>query len=379
MEPNEFLKNALEDAKNFKQIKVSFLSKSVLDNTNTLVNNEETCKGVFTAYLTSLTYKNLHKEQDVRYHKIDLPNGYSGRSFDTKYVTPFLKKNNFAGAMKESGWLTRSIEQDAPFNMSFPGKIQNLAVKKAFLENLDYLEKNPDHAYGMIYYLLNKSYLANLKRNVIIVKPIIKESDFQIPKLMGMITRYFNYPYKTRGASILPVLSIYAMYECMMKEIKRYDDCVLDVLSSHNSCDKSSGETGDIVVRKESTKEIYEVVEIKFNIKPTSLMITDVYKKIANVPVQRYYILSTVDPDITDYADIEKNIQKIRNEHGCEIIIDKISDSLSRTLRLFKNVNDYTDKFVNLIQNSTELNTEHKTAWNDIVESYINGSSVKIS
>lgn len=132
MEPNKFLENALADAKNFKQFKISNLPEDVIQNTDILVSHEETFKGVFTAYLTSLTYKYLHQDQDIRYHKIDLPNGYSGRSFDTKYVTPFLKKNHFAGAMKESGWLTRSIEQNAPFDFNFPGKIQSETVKVAF-------------------------------------------------------------------------------------------------------------------------------------------------------------------------------------------------------------------------------------------------------
>ena len=56
-----------------------------------IVDKEETLKGVYTVLVTSLTYKILNKHQDVRYHKVELLHGYSGRSFDTKYITPFLK------------------------------------------------------------------------------------------------------------------------------------------------------------------------------------------------------------------------------------------------------------------------------------------------
>lgn len=377
MEPNKFLENALADAKNFKQFKISNLPEDVIQNTDILVSHEETFKGVFTAYLTSLTYKYLHQDQDIRYHKIDLPNGYSGRSFDTKYVTPFLKKNHFAGAMKESGWLTRSIEQNAPFDFNFPGKIQSETVKVAFLKNLDYLQKNPLSAYPMIYCLLNKSYFANLKRNVLIIKPIFKESEFQIPKLIGMFRDYFNYQFNSRGASILPVLAIYALYQCMMKEFIRYKECHLDILGSHNSCDRSSGEAGDIAVRKNISNDLYEVVEVKFNIKPTSLMILDVFKKIAQTNIQRYYILSTVDPDVTEWGDIDKGIQEISERHGCEIYVENIYSVIRETLEHFSNVNSFVDCFTTLLQNSTELNSEHKNVWNSIVQK--NSKSLKIN
>ena len=368
MEPSEFLENALNDAKNFKQIKVSNLPQEIIENTEILVNHEETFKGVFTAYLTSLTYKYLHKDQDIRNHKVDLPNGYSGRSFDTKYVTPFLKKHNFAGAMKESGWLTRSIEQNAPFDFNFPGKIQNNDVKEAFLKNLDYLEKNPMSAYSMLYCLLNKSYFANLKRNVLIIKPILKESSLQIPKLIGMLKKYFNFHFNSRGASILPVLAVYALYECMMKEFQRYKFCHLDVLSSHNSCDKSSGETGDIAVRRNSNNNLYEVVEVKFNIKPTSIMIMDVFKKISQTSIKRYYIISTVDPDISEWQQIYEKIQEVSEKHGCEIIVENLFVTLKQGLQKITNVNDFLDNFTSLLQNSTELNSEHKNVWNSIVQ-----------
>lgn len=43
--------------------------------------------------------------------------GYSGRSFDTKYITPFMKFKFPKIAMRESGWLTRSLEQLEPYDL----------------------------------------------------------------------------------------------------------------------------------------------------------------------------------------------------------------------------------------------------------------------
>ena len=60
--------------------------------------------------------------------------GFSGRGFDTEHVTPFLRKNDFPFMASGSGWLTRSLEQPAPFNEDYPGQISPLAVKNAFLK-----------------------------------------------------------------------------------------------------------------------------------------------------------------------------------------------------------------------------------------------------
>lgn len=116
--PFDFLEKVYQEAS--KETKIRNLNEKQIDNIKTIVEKEQNNKGVFTAIVSSLTYKCLFPFQDVRYHKVELPNGYSGRTFDTKYVTPFLKEKRFLGAMKESGWLTRSIEQVHPFTKDFP-------------------------------------------------------------------------------------------------------------------------------------------------------------------------------------------------------------------------------------------------------------------
>ena len=72
-------------------------------------------KGVYTVLVTLSYYKLLYPKQDIRYHQKALKAGFSGRSFDTKYVTPILRVNDFP-CMAESGWLTRSLEQASPYD-----------------------------------------------------------------------------------------------------------------------------------------------------------------------------------------------------------------------------------------------------------------------
>ncbi len=109
----------------------------------TIIEKVESHKAVVTVLITSIVKKIETPMQDVRYHKKELPNGYSGRGFDTLHVTPFIAEKFQRFAMKGgSGWLTRSLEQAHPFTLEFPGKIRSVSVKKAFLQILNDIEKN---------------------------------------------------------------------------------------------------------------------------------------------------------------------------------------------------------------------------------------------
>ena len=121
-EPMQFLESIYQEAIAMKDIREAGLTKT--DGLGKCYCRKRgNAKGSFTVTFTSLTYKCLHPEQDVRLHQANMEGGYSGRTFDTKYVTPFLKSKRFYGAMKESGWLTRSLEQNIPYHKDFPGKI----------------------------------------------------------------------------------------------------------------------------------------------------------------------------------------------------------------------------------------------------------------
>jgi len=367
--PLQFLEELYQKASNMKKIEVLELSEQQLSRVETIVEKEQSNKGVYTALVSSLTYKVLNSSQDVRYHKVELENGYSGRSFDTRYVTPFLKEKRFFGAMKESGWLTRSVEQAHPFTLNFPGKINNAEVKKAFLEMLDDVEVNNASAEKYLLAIFKRSIEEKVRKTVVIINPVDKESNITIENIIGLLHKHFYYKYSTRGASILPVVAFYSIYQCMIKHFDRFKDKELSGLSSHNSCDRSSGETGDIVVKTKNGKLIYEVVEIKFDIKPDAIMVQDAYNKFgAESSIQRYYILSTVHPTLEETKKISELTKSIYEEHGCQIIINGVFESLKYYLRLLTDTDEFLDFYTKNLQNNTELDYEHKIAWNRIIE-----------
>ena len=367
--PSQFLEDIYQQAKKNKSLNDVDLNEIQKNMIKIIVENEHSNKGVFTVLVSSLTYKCLHPEQDIRYHKVDLPNGYSGRSFDTKYVTPFLKEKRFLGAMKESGWLTRSLEQLHPFTNDFPGRINKADLKMAFLTIFDEIETDNESPYDYLLGIFTQSIIEKQKRTVQVINPIDKESNIPIRDIVDMLHEHFYYKYSSRGASILPVIAFYSIYECMVKHFDRFKNMELDSLGSLNSCDMSSKETGDIVVRNKDTNDIYEVVEVKFDIKPTHLMVDYAYDKIKyNNNVQRYYILSTSKPDLDEVEKINNKIDDIYKEYGCQVIVNGIFDSLKYYLRLLTNSDEFLTCYSKNLQANDELDYEHKIVWNRIVE-----------
>lgn len=362
-----FLEKIYQEAILLKDLTPLNLSNEQLRRLDTIAQKEETFKGVFTVLFTSLTYKALHPEQDVRKHQANMEGGYSGRSFDTKHITPFLKQKRFLGAMKESGWLTRSLEQNIPYSLDFPGKIQSIEVKKAFLNTLHDVEENNVDASLLLKALIYYSNKYKGDKNVILVNPIEKETKMTIDEIMSALTEHFYFKYKSRGASILPVIALYSIYECIIDELKRFNDMSLDPKESHNSSDRSSGETGDIVVR-DANSDIYEVVEVKFEIAVDSIMIEDAYKKISDKSVQRYYILSTKTPSEDELVRMNEIICRIREEHGCQVIVNGLIPTMKYYLRLLDDTDKFVANYIKNLSNDTEINYEHKIAWNTIMK-----------
>ncbi|MFC0820466.1 hypothetical protein [Moraxella marmotae] len=124
-------------------------------------------KGVYTVLITLALYKYLYPDQDIRQHKIELTNGFSGRSFDFSYVTPTLKEFGLP-AMAESGWLTRSLEQAYPYDMNYNGKITPSELKSAFLNTVAYIQSGQNQAKNILRLLLNAGIIFKKSNQIII-------------------------------------------------------------------------------------------------------------------------------------------------------------------------------------------------------------------
>ena len=328
-----------------------------------IATNAFTQKAVFTVLTTLLFYKTCHPNQDIRYHQKKLDNGFSGRSFDTKYVTPTLKELKLP-SMAESGWLTRSLEQPYPYILTYQGEINNPLVKSAFLNILDHVEEKNVIAELTLLYLLNRVNL-QIKDNEVIIQPLKNPESLSITRVIDTLQNQFEKDYQTFGGAKLPVLAFYALYELLILEMKRYDGCQLLKLGYSTTCDLTSKSAGDIEIYQGNT--LLESLEIKLNKEIDANMVRIAYEKIIKFNPTRYYILSSSSIKESDEEEIFSLVNKIKNEHGCHLILNGLIPTIKYYLRLISSLESFIEKYSLLIATDSELKKPHKAYWNELL------------
>lgn len=330
-----------------------------------IAENAEDFKGALAVLITLTTHKIVSPEQDIRRHQSKMEGGFSGRNIDKNTITPFLKSNNFP-AMAESGWLTRNFEQSAPYDRNYPYKIANKKkdpiAKEAFLTIIEEIQENEVSAEEVLYYFFARLIIKRDSVNIDLAKP----HSLSISTIISHLEKHFTYKYKCSGASRLPVLALYAAYQCIVKQVARYEDKVLCSLANHNSADTSSGRIGDIDINNQDGTA-FEGVEVKHEIKITSQMVSSAYEKFKIYNTDRYYLLTTANMDSADWDEINKEIDKIKTIHGCQVIVNGVYSTLRYYLRLMKDTAEFIDYYVELLKIDDTIKYQHKVVWNDII------------
>lgn len=337
----------------------------ILRDVETIARKCQKQKGVYTILVTLLYYKYLHPEQDIRYHQAQLPNGFSGRSFDTKYVTPVLEKLGLP-AMGESGWLTRSLEQPYPYTKNYSGKIAS-GLKEPFLNVLDYVQKNSAKSIDLLHFLL-RTVDEVVKEYQVTITPLDNPENLTISKIVYALEEHFLCKYATHGGAKLPVLAFHSIYTILIKEMERFKDCKLAPLSSLTACDRTNKASGDIEIFK--GKSIYESIEIKLDKKISAQILRVARDKIYKWNPARYYILSVYGIEENEKDEIESVVAEVEKKHGCQIIINGLLPTIKYYLRLITNLPEFISIYTEEVQNDTELQKVHKLKWQELIEKY---------
>jgi len=363
MEIDEFLQQFYEKSLHnigSKNAVHTSLNKNISNFLDEIVQRSETVKGVVTVVITSCVYKIFHPEQDIRNHQTSIPFGYSGRTFDSKYITPFLKSVQFP-AMAESGWLTRSLEQKVPYDFQYSGAIRPGKLKNAFLQVIDFIQKG-EKVEEVLSFLFQRLIIQRNSQQINLAKP----HNLPISVIMQLLFQHFNAKYIADGGARLPVLALYALYQILIKEIKRFEGRILLELENHTSADARSGRISDIDI-VDGNNKVFEAVEIKHNIPITVQLVKDAFEKFKSTQVKRYYLLSTADIDSKQLEQINKEIERIKNIHGAHVIVNGVTNSLQYYLRLLENTSQFMENYVALVEQDTTLKFEHKKHWNEVV------------
>lgn len=321
-------------------------------------------KGVYTVLVTLSIYKILHPQQDIRNHQTQIKNGFSGRTIDTQYITPTLKELGLP-SMAESGWLTRSLEQPYPYTLDYEGKIANKEVKKAFLELIHDIEVKKINPQYILVELFRQ--IINIqKQNKVIIKPLNNQDKLTISKIIDTLNNQFSFNYNVFGGSKLPVLAFYAIYQILIHEIARYNNSQIKSLGNHTASDKSSKSAGDIEIVREG--KLFEVLEIKLDKAIDSNILRISEEKIIRYNPERYYILSYSSIKKEENDTINDIINRVKKNHGCQIVVNGVIPSLKYYLRLISNLEQFINIYSKLIMNDAELKIIHKQKWNELLE-----------
>lgn len=343
------------------------LEENLQNYIKTIALNSITQKGVYTVLITLAIHKLLFPKQDIRLHQEKMKNGFSGRTIDTKYITPTLKELNLP-SMAESGWLTRSLEQPFPYNLDYQGHIQNPVVKKAFLQIIDYIQNRPNLTEKIVICLLFNVILETKKHEIKITK-LENPDKLQILDIIKMLSEHFFYNYHIFGGAKLPVIAFYAIYMSLLQDIKRYEGCHLKELGFHTTCDTTSKSAGDIEIF-DNDNTLKEALEIKFEKEIDANMVRIAKEKIIKYNPTRYYILSTEKIKNEDVDEIDEIIATVKNNHGCQIILNGVIPSLKYYLRLISSLDIFIKNYSILIEKDKELKPIHKEMWNSIINKY---------
>lgn len=354
----------------------SSLSLEQLSWLATLITSPENRKGVLAVLITSLVKKIVTPEQDIRLHQENLPGGYSGRVLDFKVITPFLRECGFP-SMKESGWLTRSLEQNQPYDKNYPGKITPPSLKIDFLNILEDIQANPSTVQTYLTYIFVKleQFRSMQKSNPILKLPDEITNRLPISTIIEYLSQHFRakYPAGVAGGSRLPVLALYSIYQCLMDELARFEGKTLLALESHTSADLQSGRIGDIDVVQFVAEEPqpFEAIEVKFGIPIDLTTVELAYEKIKSTLTQRYYLLSTLDVKEQERVAITDFVIEVRNQHGCEIIVNGVIPSLKYYLRLLGSPGKFLAYYADNLQIEPAVKKEHRDQWNQILQKAI--------
>lgn len=358
MNHSQVLKNSYNLALNLID---TTLTDTQISYIQAIAENVASQKGVYTVLITLLTHKIIDPNQDIRLHQQNMTNGFSGRTIDTKYITPTLRELSLP-CMAESGWLTRSLEQPYPYNLNYQGKISNTKIKSAFLQIIDDVQQNLQLSEPVLVYLLYCVY-QKIQRDTIIINKSITPELYTIESIIEFLTNCFNFNYKEFGGSKLPVIAFHCIFRQLIAELKRYEHCTLKPLGSHTASDRTSKTAGDIEIFRNGV--LFEAIEIKLNKPIDANLIRIAQQKIYQYNPERYCTFSTAD--IIEQEVVYNLIDEIRIQHGCQVIVNGIIPTLKYYLRLIISLEKFMNVFLISVENDTELKSIHKQTINQLL------------
>lgn len=352
----------IHELKTMKSGREEPLHQTVTQGIETLVGNLRQSKYLFSMLITGLLEKLVHPMQDIRYTQA--AGGYSNRSTDQIYVTPFLKVHGFTSCAASGAESGRNFERPYPHTLDYSGKARGKGSKEAYLGIVHAVQIEGIDPFPCIVLLMVTDMLD--KRNARYDYP--QPHGLTIQEIVDAVLRHHREA-KGNGRACLPVLAIQAIYQCLVVELTRYKDMTLRNPPNRHTANDKEGWIGDVQVdRRDGTP--FEGVEVKAGRKITSDMVRALPKKFQGSVVDRYYILSTEEeyiPD-ADVGEVNETVIQIRQQTSCQVIVNGLNRSLWYYLRMIENPDVFLLRYTKQVQSDLDTKDEHRQLWSSILD-----------
>ncbi|WP_298191117.1 hypothetical protein [Novosphingobium sp.] len=309
--------------------------------------------------LTLAAYKLASWDQDIRYHKAELPDGFAARDYDTRVTIPFLIEHQLPHNV-ETHWLTQAFSFAGAYLPDLVIKTVPKRVGPLAIEVVNLIEARKDRAFTrklIVAMLVELVRIRNAGR-VVLTRP----KGLSIDAAITLVRSYLSLRFQTNTPRIPQVL-IYAIYQCLVESIDRYDTLQLEPLGRMKSADRKAGTVGDIVVSHQGKP--VEAVETKLGHRINIGHVSEVMDKVRSESVRRYYILSDAGIEEGDATAIRSAISDFLRQNGCEIIVNGLTATLSYYLRLLPDTAQFLSNFAQLVEDDADLDYEHRIKWNE--------------
>lgn len=359
------------DLKTIREGEIVSLGKTVAEGVATIIGNLDQNKYLYSILMTGLVEKMVNSSQDIRYAQSGMESGYSNRSTDQTYITPFLKTHNLTACAASGAESGRNFERPSPYKLDYVGKPQGRGNREAFLGIFHAVQEEGIDALPIIVLMM----ALDLQRKNIEEFDYPQPRGLTIQEIVDAVFEHFDNA-KGNGRARLPVLAIQAIYQCIVPETSRYKETTLRNEPNRHTGNDKKGWIGDVQVdRNDGTP--FEAVEVKDGKQITSSMLLELPRKFGGLSVDRYYILSTEEKYIADEdaEEVQKTVKAIRLQTGCQVIVNGLNRSLWYYLRLISDPEQFISNYTAYIRTDQDVKDAHRMLWSRILER-LNGAKM---
>ena len=343
------------------------LGKTIAEGIETIVGNLKSNKYVYSVLITGLVEKIINPHQDIRYVQTELPGGYSNRSTDQNYVTPFLKRHDLTSCAVSGFESGRNLERPYPHNLAYACNLRGKGNREAYLGILHATQVEGVDPFPCIVLLM----ALDLKNKQKAIYNYPQPEGLTIQQIFDAVIDHHSRA-RGNGRARLPVLAIQAVYKCLVAEVSRYADKTLRNPPNRHTANDKEGWIGDVQVdRLDETP--FEGIEVKSERPISRDMVNILTNKFSGYAVDRYYILSTAQPYIAsgETDEVRKTVEQVRQQTGCQVIVNGLNQSLLYYIRLISEPSQFMKNYTEQIEMDLDVLEEHRQLWWQILETLV--------